>query len=228
MRPYYILDIQKFDKNINEYSTPSQVGIAGVKDRSASITFKKQKNQMIDSFIKYDLSWEKLLNQKGRAYGIERIFEQFILIEEKVLYYNSDKNIVILSISKEIFNSFAKNFCNEKRNSEIIFKKINVDFDRIITHQSSLGIEGVWLGNYADVNIDSLYLLGNQIENSTKYKQFRESGAEIKNLTIVYNFNHKREKIMITKEGGIILYRPLDETDMLKLMVNIYENLLSY
>lgn len=227
MIPYYILEIQKFDINIDQYSTPSQTGITDVKDRIPSISFKKQSNQIIDSFIKYDLCCETLHNQKGRAYGIDKIFEQFILISEKVFYYSYNRNFLIISASKEVFNNFSKQFCNPKKNSDIILKKLDVDFDHIIENQASLGIEGVWLGDYADVNIESLYLMGNKIEDSTQYQQFRNSGAKIKNITIVYKNNQNREKIMITKEGGIILYHQIDETDILKLIVNIYENLFS-
>jgi hypothetical protein len=225
--PYYLLEIDKFDQACMSYSTPSQLGLNNVTDRTASVSFKMKDNQVISGFVKYDLKCEIQQNQRGRAYGRDEIFDRFILIQEKVFYYSSPCNILIVSSSKEVFGNFAKYFSQTNANSPLKIKKVTVDFPHIISNQNSLGIEGVWLGDYPDINIDSMYLIGNRIENSTQYQQLIAKGAKIKNITILYNYNNATEKIMITKEGGIIFYRQIDETDALLLAEDIYTKLLS-
>lgn len=226
MIPFYLLDIERFDLNLKEYSTPAQLGLSGIADRAASISFKKQSKQILEGFTKYNLICEIPHNEKGRAYGSEDIFDHFVVIKEKVFYYSTNINIIILSAPKEVSGSFTRTFSNSKPSVPIKVKKIDPDFLYIINNQHSKGIEGVWLGEYPDTNIESMYILGNKIENSSQYHDFLERGAKIKNLTILYNFNNQTKKIMITKEGGIILYQPLDESDSLVLIEDIYSKLL--
>lgn len=225
MIPYYILNIEKFNMHIKEFEVPCQLTIVGVKDRPPTIRYAVKDNQILKEYIKYDLTCEIAHNQKGRAYNTERIFQGFILIKEKIFYYSKHENIIIMSAPKDVFLNFVKIFSDDKKMYPLKIKKIDVDFLYIINNQYSKGIQGVWLGDYPDTNIDSLYLIGRKIENSEQYHMLLEKGATIRNLTILYNFNGKTEKIMVTKEGGIVLYKDVAETDALTLIEDIYKKL---
>ena len=85
----------------------------------------------------------------------------------------------------------------------------------------------MWLGDYPDININSMYLIGHKIEDSTQYQQLINQGVTITNITILYDFNDDIEKIMITKDGGIIIYRQIDETDALLLVQDVCNKLLT-
>lgn len=225
MIPYYLLKVDRIDESLNKISSYTQIGIDGIKDNEPSVILKKKDTQIINNFIKYDVICEIQHKHKGRAYGVEEIFERFILIHEKTLYYNANNNLIILSASKDVFSQFIKKF-SLANNAHLKITKTQVDFQYIINNQYSKGLKGVWLGDYPDININSMYLMGNKIENSTQYKQLIDKGATIKNLTILYNYNNVTEKIMITKDGGIILYRQMDENDFLPLLIDIYNKLI--
>lgn len=226
MRPYYILQCDLFDTNREAFYTPSQGNLGNISNRKANSLLRKRDGQVIDNFLKYDLTCEIPQIHKGRAYGVDEIFESFILIEEELFYYNEPCRISIFSCSKEIFNRFIHDFSDPECFSYIKFNKLNVDFKKIVNNQKSSGVEGVWFGDTGDVNVEHMYLLGNRVETSDKYEDLLASGATIKNLTIIYKYNGDRQKIMITRNGGIILYRSLEETDALALVLDVYQNLL--
>jgi len=223
MVPYYILGIEAFDITREAYGTDAQRGIQGVNDHEPRTEFNKHESQIIEGYMKYDLRCETFYNHRGRAYGVDRIFERFILISDKHFYYSANSNILIMSTPKDVFNKFYKDF---QRDGLFRFKKIEIDFNKIIKNQHALGIEGIWLGKLSDININALLLLGTKIEDSNQYQQLVAGGAQVTNISIVYNYNNKQEKIMITKDGGIILYEHKNETDALLLSEHIYTNLL--
>lgn len=225
MKPYYILEINEFDYDKNEYSTNSQQGIDGIRDNTPTTSFNKRELQILKGFTKYDLTCETSLSKKGRAYGRDDIFERFILIDESAFYASQKHNILILSSRKDIFNKFYNDF---KGNKSFIFSKIEVIFKDIIKNRKSLGIQGVWLGEIPDeVNVNTLSMFGCSIEDSTRYNQLLQDGAEIKNLSLVYDYKGNQERIMITKDGGVILYKSLEESDALLLIEDVYTKLLT-
>ena len=225
MDPYYILKCNAFNLETNEYNTRSQLGIDTVKDNAPHTSFRKKDHQIIDGFIKYDLTCETELKKKGRAYGVDDIFQKFIIIDEDTFYYNINNELLILRSNKEVFYKF---FNDMKDNKKYSLEKINVDFDNIINNRYSLGIQGIWLGQIPDeINVTTLSMFGCNIEDSNKYNQLLKEGAKIKNLSIIYNYNGNQERIMITKYGGIILYRSMDESDALLLVEDVYINMLS-
>lgn len=223
MYPYYILIPDKFNHRLNSYSTDSQSTILGTVNIDPITKFKKHNQQIIDKYTKYDLTCETLKKQKGRAYGHPDTFDQWIYIVDKCFYYSHDHEVLFLSTPKEIFNKFHKDFTKDDIFS---FSKLDVDFKSIIQNQYSHGIEGIWLGKVPDIHISALLLLGNKIESSSNYQEFLQQGSEITNLSIIYNYQGTQEKIMITKDGGIILYKQKDETDALLLIEDIFNNLL--
>ncbi|MEG2412652.1 MAG: hypothetical protein RSA29_17845 [Clostridium sp.] len=225
MEPYYILKINKFSEAHENYTTSQQLGIESFDDAPA-VSFTKSQNLTIGDLHvgKYDLTTEKKTTQRGRACGSHEVFESFIAIKDSTFYCNSCENNLMLHCPKDTFNQFFNAFENNKY---FKFSKPIVNFEDIIDNQKSLGIQGIWLGKIDDVNISTLLLLGTNVEDSDKYRQLRAAGAEINNITIVYNFNEVQKKVMITKDGGIILYKSAKETDALLLVNDIYKNLMS-
>ncbi|CEO06006.1 Uncharacterised protein [[Clostridium] sordellii] len=224
MVPYYILTTSNFKESIDIYSSSQQAKLESLGDEEPTVSFRKSSKQMIDGYNKYTLTSEFLSEQKGRAYGKKDVFESFISINEDVFYFHKKENVLIFKSRKEVFLNFYKHF---KKDVTISPDKINVEFDSIINNAKALGVQGIWLGKIPDVHINALALLGNKVESSEQYKDLRKQGAEISNITIIYEFNNKQEKVMLTKDGGIIFYHHLDETYALNLALDIYRNLLT-
>ncbi len=226
MYPYYILNTNNFNILKNGYSIPVQSTLDGVIGRDPGISFTKKDGQYIKNHLKYDLVCESKKKQRGRAYDSDLIFEYFISIDEKYCYFNETNNTFILETSKQIFTTFYNAFSKKGSYTENVFKKLNIDFIKIIDNQHSLGVKGIWLGDYGDTNIDALYLMGNKIEDSSQYQQLINRGATISNVTILYNYNNKLTRVMLTKDSGIILYNKLDTPEALLLVEDVYNKLL--
>lgn len=226
MDAYYVLKVLSFNKENPTYTTVQQVGIDGFSDDTPAVSFNKSDNLPIneDTYLKYSLTTEKKVKQRGRANGFSDIFESFIAINNSDFYYCEHEKILILHCSKDAFKQFIKAF---EGNNEYSFKKIDVDFESIIVNQHQIGVQGIWLGQLDDVNVKSLLLLGNNLESSTRYQDLKTEGAEISNLTIIYIFENIQRKIMISKDGGVIMYANEKESEALKLVKSIYKNLLS-
>lgn len=224
MVPYYILTTSNFKENVDFHSSSQQAKLESLGDEEPTVSFRKSSIQIIDGYSKYTLTSEFLSEQKGRAYGNKDIFESFISINEDIFYFHKKENVLIFNSKKEVFLNFFKQF---KKDVLVSPSKIDVKFDNIITNAKALGVQGIWLGKIPDIHINALALLGNKVESSEQYKDLRQQGAEISNLTIIYEFNNKQEKVMLTKDGGIIFYHHLTETYALELALDIYKNLLT-
>lgn len=111
--------------------------------------------------------------------------------------------MLILSTSKDNFHRFIKRFVNNKA---FTFKTIHIDFSAIIDNIYNLGIDSVWLDNLSNANINSIGLMGYKVQNSAEYRDYITSGAAVTNISFIYDFNGQQEKIMISKDGGVILY----------------------
>ncbi|CEP93019.1 Uncharacterised protein [[Clostridium] sordellii] len=227
MYPYYILNTNNFHSLIDGYTLPVQCTLDQVIQKDPSVSFFKKDIQNITNHIKYDLICESKKVQKGRAYNSDEIFDYFISIDEKNAYFNTINNTFIIVSSRNIFNYFYRSFAKTSSNINNIFNKIDVNFVKIIDNQNHLGLQGVWLGDYGDNNIDALYLIGNKIEDSSQYQQLIAKGATISNVTIAYNYMNTLYKIMLTRDGGVILYSKLEPSDALPLIQDIYNKILS-
>lgn len=222
MKAYYILKTTRFDHSLSEYATLQQIPVIQV-DEEPIIKFTKLEEN--DEFIKYSLYSESFVNKKGRAYTHKDVFKFFIEVKENYFYYYKTLNIAIFSCSKETFLQFVSKF---KNNADFVFEQIDVNFDSIIENQHSLGIQGIWLGKIRDMNIKSLLMLGSQVQDSSKLQDILSAGAKITNITLIYkDSNNKQEMIMITKDGGIVIYPHLEENICLQLVKDAYFKLLT-
>ncbi|KIL06620.1 hypothetical protein FDF26_12725 [Clostridium botulinum] len=223
MQAFYVIKSPLFnDTDLNTQT--QQLAFPKVKNNSPCIYFSKNDMQPIKNITKYKLNCETLVNKCGRAYYTEEIFTQFILIEDTCFYYNKDLTLLLFSCNKDTFNTYVKKYSTD---ANIRLEKILVDFERIIRDQKQLGIKGAWLGKIPDDNLNALAFLGDNVVTSEQYKSIRSNGAEISNLTLIYDYTGEQKTIMITKDGGIILYHHEDETDAINLVQDIYMNLLA-
>lgn len=224
MVPYYITKFTNFPIDTLSFSTNPQQRLDEAIDGTTGITFTRRQTQELSHYIKYDLTGEVLTKQKGRAYGKHELFNQCILLEEDTFYMPHNKDFLIVSASKEMFLKFVKDVNSLKQDS-FRLNTIDVDFESIISNQHSSGVLGIWLGKLPDIEINALGMMGNKLETSTQYRELRNKGATITNLTIVFEYLGQQEKIMITKNGGIILYSAMDESDALPFITSVHETL---
>ncbi|MCI1478088.1 MAG: hypothetical protein LKH93_06755 [Clostridium beijerinckii] len=222
MQAYYIIKCPIFN-DTNLTVNAQQLAIPTVQNNSPSISFKESDNQSINNLTRYELNCETLVNKRGRAYYTEEIFTQFILIEDAHFYYNRNLNLLLFNCNKDMFNTYVKRYGTEPN---IKLERICVDFERIIRDQKQLGIKSIWLGKIPDDNLNALAFLGPNVVTSDQYKTVKATGAQISNLTLIYDYSGEQKTIMITKDGGIILYHHEEETDAIKLVQDIYSNLL--
>lgn len=224
MVPYYLLLSPDFNpKNITNLSSNSQIGLDSVSDDTPYSSIRKSTAKGIRGFTEYELVTETLKRQKGRAYGKPDIFKNFILIKEDVMYYNKTNNLLILSTSKDNFHRFIKRF---DKNDKFAFQTVPVDFSAIIDNALNLGTDGVWLGELGSTNINAVGLMGHRVQDSTEYQQYIDTGAVITNISFVYDYKGTQEKIMISRDGGIILYQSKPRKDALALILDVYKKML--
>lgn len=224
MIPYYLLKSKDFDgRKIHNINSNSQYGMDGSKDDSPSSVIKRSSAKKIPGYIIYDLITEKLKKQKGRAYGKPDIFQDFILIKEDTLYFNKANNLLILSTSKDNFYRFIKRFDG---NGYFTFQSVSINFSDIIDNALNLGTDGVWLGDLNNTNLNAVGLMGHRVQNSYEYQQYIDEGANITNISFIYDYNGQQEKIMISREGGVILYSSKPSIDALSIIIDVYNKML--
>lgn len=224
MIPYYLLLSKDFNPNkIKSFSSNSQKGLEKLANDTPLSSFQLNLSLQIQGYTTYDLKTEVLKRQKGRAYGNPDIFQDFILIKEDYMFYNKTHNLLILSTSKDNFYYFKKR-C--KGNNVFTCSSIDINFSTIIDNVQNLGTDGIWLGELGNTNINAVGLMGHRVQDSTEYQQYIDTGAKITNMSFIYDFNGKQEKVMISKEGGVILYQTKKIEDALDLVIDVYEKML--
>lgn len=230
MKPYYVLETERFDTNKKEFNSGSQMKLDKINNNTiydfepiAKLIKMDEHLQNIDNTIKYNLIVEIEEEKRGRIYGIPGYFDRWIFQNESKAFFLKRNELLILSCNKDSFLEFYNKMTN---NSIITLNKLSVDFEKIIENRHSLGIQSIWLTDIPnDVNITSLGIHGNRIEDTNQYNQLKAAGAKITNISICYHYIDKTYPIMITNQGGIILYEYLEDSNALPLIENIYENL---
>ncbi|WP_460293763.1 hypothetical protein [Clostridium tertium] len=221
MQPYYILKTEHYTQ-VPNLSSGQQIAFPSYND-TPKVELNKVTDIKINNYDKYKMTNENVEKIRGRAYGNSEPFEEFISINYSDVYYSYDTKCLYFHSKKQLFNQFVKSF---KKSVEVSYKTLTIDFKNIIDNQNSLDIKGIWFGNLLDTNVHSLLLMGNKVEESTKYQDLLNEG-QVTNVTIVYKYNNKHLKIMITKDGGVIFYDNIAETDALIALDHIYKNLIT-
>ncbi|MBS5986462.1 hypothetical protein [Clostridium sp.] len=221
MEPYYILKTKTYT-TVPRLSSAQQLAL-GERDDQPIVELKLITEPLIEGYDKYKMTSENIEKITGRAYGRNDEFEQFISIRYSDVYYSTNTSCLYFHSKKSLFNQFEKTF---NKSVELTYNKVNIDFKNIIDNQNALDIKGIWFGNLLDTNVKSLLLMGNKVEESSKYQDLLTEGT-VTNITLIYNYNGKNLKIMITKDGGIIFYDKINETDALTALDYIYMNLIT-
>lgn len=221
MEPYYILKTKTYT-TVPILSSAQQLAL-GERDDQPIVELKLITEPLIEGYDKYKMTSENIEKITGRAYGRHDEFEQFISIRYSDVYYSTNTYCLYFHSKKSLFNQFEKTF---NKSVELTYNKVNIDFKNIIDNQNALDIKGIWFGNLLDTNVKSLLLMGNKVEESSKYQDLLTEGT-VTNITLIYNYNGKNLKIMITKDGGIIFYDKINETDALTALDYIYMNLIT-
>lgn len=220
MQPYYILEMSHYTK-VNTLLSEQQVALSTFDDKP-KVELNLINSPIINGYDKYTMISENIEKLSGRAYGKIEPFEEFIAINRSSVYYSYATKCMYFHSKKQLFNQFEKTF---KKAVEIGYKKVHIDFKNIIDNQNSLDIKGIWFGNLLDTNVHSLLLMGNKVDASDKYQELLSEGI-VTNITLVYKYKNDQLKIMITKDGGVIFYDKIAETDALKALDYIYSNLI--
>lgn len=224
MVPYYLLKSADFNpKKIKILNSEAQTGIENILDDAPLSAIEKSSSQCIKNFICYNLKTEILKRQKGRAFGCNDIFENFILIKDDTMYFYKNENLLILCTSKENFIKFTKRF---ETNEYFTFDTLHIDFSTIIDNAHNLGTDSVWLGNLDNAHLHSVGLMGYKVQNSDEYREHIANGASVTNISFIYNFKGQQERIMISKDGGIILYSSKLAKNALELVIDVYKKML--
>lgn len=223
MKAYYTLKIDCFNTEMNQLTSDYQLGINNIFDNKPHAYIEKLEIQAISNFIKYDLYCEYKNYSKGRAYGKPEPFDSFIQIFENKFYYNNNDKIAYLCCPRDVYKTFCKIF---EKNDYIKYTTIIVDFQKIITNHRCINIQAIWLGDVkTDISVNAINLTGNKLENSSKYQDLLDEGCNITNLTIIYKYFNDEIRVMITKDGGIVFYENIEETEALGISNDIYHNL---
>lgn len=230
MIPYYILELNNFDKSISNYtSNPISQIVCGFIDAPPETTYEKDLTNSYENFITYKLKIESLSRISGRAYGKIEPFDEFIKITSNTMFLNINNNILLLNTSKDEFNIFVSNFSKDIHSSKISFNKKELNFKNIIESSYSNGVQSIWFHEINDTRLRNEALYGNKLEASDRYKELIDSGAKISNMTISIPYNGSNKKIMLTKECGIILFTEKDfatKKEALDFIIYIYINII--
>lgn len=220
MKPYYVLKKTKFNELLLERSSNTQIDIIDEKYKDPFSSFNRNSMGDLESYVRYDFKTEKKKNQLCRRVGDPEPYEEFIEIFQNCFYLPKlYHDIIIIDAPRQVYQSLLHDF---KRDEEFQFEKIAVDFDYIITENSNLGVQAIWLGGLKDANLNTVQLYGNNVNHSLDYQQYLLNGAEIKNLTIFYEYKESQYKIMITRDGGVILFKaPPSDMDALDLICDV-------
>ena len=174
MKPYYVLETENFDIEKKEFDSGSQMKFDTINNftrydlKPSTKLIKMDKYlQNIDNTIKYDLFVEIEEEKRGRIYGVAGYFDRWIFQNESKAYFLKHNEILVLSSNKDSFLEFYNKMTS---NSIINLNKLSVDFEKIIENRHSLGIQSIWLRDIPnDMNISSLGIHGNRIENTNQY-----------------------------------------------------------
>lgn len=224
MLPYYLLYSTDFNPDvIHELSSGSQIGIKSLTDDTPYSSIIKSDIQEFPDYITYNLKTETLKKQKGRAYGQTISFDSFILIKNDLMFFNADNNLLLISTSKDNFNKFTKRFAN---NTSFNFSTVSVNFKSILDSPLNLSTDSLWLDIRESINLNAVGLMGHEVRVSNDFQKYLESGAEITNISFSYNYNGTPVKIMISKDGGIILFQSKPTPEDLPLTIDVYKKML--
>jgi len=218
MKAYHFLDVDKFDlfdsKGENEtISTFQQLSTAAGDDEPKS-DLKLIKRDYYRGFDKYNIIHEKVRRKKGRAYGADAIFNQFVETLNMNAYFNKNLNLFIVEGNKGAVNEFIKKFHRDYA-AQFRVKRDNVDFPYLIQHTHN--VWGGWLNGFNDGSLKSVALYGDHVNLSEDYNRY-EAAGRLSSLNCSITFEKNSYDFMITVNKTVVVMQnrtPEQDLDLL-------------
>lgn len=220
MKAYHFLTIVKFDRGINTYQVNQQISL---KDSQPVSKLTKTNDSFYKDFDKYELFHETKRNKRGRAYGYEEAFAQYIEQKTFNCYLWETNNIIIFEANKSAVNGSIRRITKQYGKDVFELKREHVDFGNIL--RKAANITGGWFGEFEGGNVTSVGLFGNHVDLSSDYNRYQAAG-ELSSLTVEVRLGGNMHKFMITKDRVIVLYENMSTEKDLDLLVQIYNELL--
>lgn len=174
-----------------------------------------------DSYFNiYKVDYDHKCVTKGFVF--EKEFSYYFKNYKFKVYHEPDKQILLLSVKKDISNALIKELSKEKHSNKKLysFQQLNIDFDKIIKKAENLS--GLW-AQIDRANVHSQAYFGDNINMDAEVKMVLK---ERKTSYVIFetSIGEIDHKIGITKNGNIVLYNNFEsEHEQIKIAYLVYE-----
>lgn len=151
MRSYHFFDVQYFTlfderEEGDTVSTIQQLSLEGNDDEPVS-SIKLIKRDYYRGFDKFIIHHEKIKKKRGRAYGEDLFFNQYVETNSLNGYYHPNLSLFIFQGNKPSVNDFVKKI-QEMYPENVKLTRSSVDFPYLIQHTQN--VWGGWLNGFND------------------------------------------------------------------------------
>ena len=151
-------------------------------------------------FVEYDLRHEQ------QGFVFEKDFKYYFT-KHKFHSYLTNDGLFLLNIKKKVAESFLKELGKEsgKRTGlrPFVFKKLNIDFDRIIANAEN--VTGLW-SQVGRGNLTSQAFFGDQVTEDSEV-QIALAQQQTSFVQFDITLSERLFKIGITKDASIVFYK---------------------
>lgn len=218
MKAYHFLTTEKFElfndkKEGTLVSTNQQLSSEG-SDTEPRSYIKLIKRDYYRGFDKFIINHEKVKKKKGRAYGQDMFFNQYIENESMNAYYNQSKKLFLIEGNKAAVNDFVKKYEKQFLDNFILIRT-TVDFPYLILHTHN--VWGGWLNGFNDGNLKSVALYGDHVNLSEDYNRY-EAAGKLSSLNCSITFEKNSYDFMITANMTVVIMQnrtPEEDIDLL-------------
>ena len=168
------------------------------------------------SFDVYTVDYDHRYETKGFVF--DREFDYYFKNYKFRIYYEENKNLLILAVKKEVAKAFLKEIAKEKARSQKLyeFEYLKIDFDRIVSKSENLS--GLWAQvNRTEVQTQAYFGENINLDDEVKLVlKEKDASYVLFESTIGSNY----QKIGITKEGNIVIFE--DQSEDQHLITNVF------
>lgn len=166
-------------------------------------------------FLKYFVKHETTQNQKVRFENKER--NQVIFVEEFHLYIPKNFSYLYAQTKRQISNEMLKRIRSSK--DDFVYTNREVDLQEMKTQLMS-DIRGGWFRDLDIANVQAAALFGSTVGGSDDWKRYENSG-KISALVFELSYKGTQNSVIISHNGGIIVYQNMNENDVLEFVDRI-------
>lgn len=221
MRSYHFFDVQYFTlfderEEGDTVSTIQQLSLEGNDDEPVS-SIKLIKRDYYRGFDKFIIHHEKIKKKRGRAYGEDLFFNQYVETNSLNGYYHPNLSLFIFQGNKPSVNDFVKKI-QEMYPENVKLTRSSVDFPYLIQHTQN--VWGGWLNGFNDGNLKSVALYGDHVDLSQDYNRYQAAG-KLSSLNCSIVFEKTSYDFMITANKTVVIMQnrtPEEDLDLLLFM----------